>query len=52
MPVRVLTALALTVAEVLASMVLRSAAAADPASIVVPTDAPVSIVDALIAVAT
>ena len=49
---RVVTALALTVAEVLASMVLRSAAAEDPPSIITPTAAAVSIVEALMAVAT
>ena len=50
-PVSVVTALAFTEAEVLESMVLRLAAAADPASIVTPTVAAVSIVEALIAVA-
>ena len=50
-PVRVVTALALTVPEVLESMVFRSAAAADPLSIVTLTLVAVSIVEALIAAA-
>ena len=50
-PVSVVTALALTVPEVLESMVFRLAAATDPASIVTPTLVAVSIVKALIAVA-
>jgi len=50
-PVRVVTAFALTVAEVLESIVFRSAAEADPELIVTPTAEAVSMVAALIAVA-
>ena len=50
-PVRVVTAFALTVAEVLESIVFRSAAEADPELIVTPTAEAVSMVAALITVA-
>jgi hypothetical protein len=50
-PVRVEAKVALTVVEVLASMVLRSAAETEPAATVTATSDHVSIVEALIAVA-